>query len=74
VVSQVDRLPESVRKAVGVQIAGMSDDQLRKLRRSLLEVPAATSALRAKGKQVRDVVAAAIGLDGVLLLVTTTEI
>jgi hypothetical protein len=74
VVSGIENLPPPVRTAIGAQIAATSDDQLKQLRQSLSNVPAVKSALRAKGKEVRDVVAAAIGLNGVLILVTTIEV
>ena len=74
VVAEIDSLPAAVRKEVDAEIAKTSDTQLKSLRQSLAAVPAATSALSAKGKSVTDVVAAAIGQDGALLLVTTTEV
>ena len=74
VVAEIDSLPNAVRKEVDAQISHTSDGELKALRQSLLALPAAHSALSAKGKNVGDVVAAALGSDGALLLVTTTEV
>jgi hypothetical protein len=74
VVAEIDSLPQSVRKEIDTQISRMSDKELGALRRSLSLMPAASSALSAKGKNVSNVVAAALGTDGALLLVTTTEV
>jgi hypothetical protein len=74
VVAEIDSLPQSVRKEIDAQISHMSDKELRSLRLSLSAAPAVSSALSAKGKSVSNVVAAALGTDGALLLVTTTEV
>lgn len=74
VVAEIDSLPQSVRKEIDAQISHMSDMELRSLRQSLSAAPAVSSALSAKGKSVSNVVAAALGTDGALLLVTTTEV
>jgi len=74
VVAEIDSLPKSVRKEVDTQIARMSDGDVSALRRTLSALPAASSALSAKGKSVANVVAAALDDEGALLLVTTTEV
>jgi hypothetical protein len=74
VVAEIDSLPKSVRKEVDAQIAHMSDRDLEALRHTLSALPAASSALSAKGKSISNVVAAALDPEGALLLVTTTEV
>jgi len=74
VVAEIDSLPRPVRDEIDAKIAKTTENELRVLRHSLSAVPAATSALSAKGKSVKDVVAAALDPGGALLIVTTTEI
>jgi len=74
VVAEIDRLPKSVRKEVDTQIARMSDGDVSALRRTLSALPAASSALIAKGKSLSNVIAAALDDEGGLLIVTATEV
>jgi hypothetical protein len=74
IVAEIDSLPQAVRKEIDAQISRMSEKDLSSLRKSLSIMPAASSALTAKGKSVTNVVAAALATDGALLLVTTTDV
>jgi hypothetical protein len=74
VVAEIDSLPKSVREEIDAKIAQTTQKELQELRHSLSAIPAATSALSAKGKKVTDVVAAALDHEGALLIVTTTAI
>jgi hypothetical protein len=73
-VAEIDSLPKSVREEVDAKIAQTTEKELQELRHSLSAIPAATTALGAKGKKISDVVAAALDHEGALLIVTTTEI
>ena len=74
VVAEIDSLPQEVRKEVDAQISNTPKEELDAIRRSLSGMPAASNALDAKGKSIKDVVAVSLSADGALLLVTTTAV
>lgn len=73
-VAELTSLPRPVQEQVTDALAHASDQQLQALRRSIDAIPQACAALRDKGKNARDVIAAAFDEDGSLLLITLTSI
>ncbi len=66
----IDELPEDTRNQVNQLVASRTADQLERLRQAIEGVPAAKSALEAKGFSARDVVVAQIDDAGELTIVT----
>jgi len=69
-VVDVQDLPPSVQQQVDAASAQMSKDDMDSLRSSIDATPEASSALKEKGITSAQVVAAAVGQDGTLTLVT----
>ena len=69
-VVDVDQLPPETKTEVDQFVAKQGDDGLRKLRQSVDSTPEAKSALEQKGMTSQQVVAASLGNDGTLTLIT----
>jgi hypothetical protein len=74
VVAELDSLPKPVREQVNASVSRRTDAELASLRHSIGVIPEASAALKAKGKSATEVIAAAIDVDGTLLLITTTAV
>lgn len=70
----LETLPQAAQEQVYAASLRMSDDQLRALRRSIDNLPAASEALKANNLRTSDVLAAVINGDGQLLLITAVVI
>ncbi|MBV8765845.1 MAG: hypothetical protein JO137_03875 [Hyphomicrobiales bacterium] len=73
-VISIEALSQEAQEQVYAASLRMSDDQLRALRRSIDNLPAAAEALKANDLKTSDVVAAVINGDGQLLLITAMVI
>jgi hypothetical protein len=69
-VVDIEQLPESTKTEVKAIVAKRSDADLQKLRGSIDATPAVKSALEAQGLTSAEVVAASLGNDGALTLIT----
>jgi hypothetical protein len=69
-VVDVDQLPPETKTEVDQFVAKQGDDGLKKLRQSVDSTPEAKSALEQKGMTSQEVVAASLGNDGTLTLIT----
>jgi hypothetical protein len=69
-VVDVDQLPPETKTQVDAYVAKQGDDGLKKLRASVDSTPEAKSALQQKGMTSQQVVAASLGNDGTLTLIT----
>lgn len=69
-VVDVDQLPPDTKTEVDQFVAKQGDDGLKKLRQSVDSTPEAKSALEQKGMTSQEVVAASLGNDGTLTLIT----
>jgi hypothetical protein len=70
----IEDLPREAQEQVYVASLRMNDDQLRALRRSIDNLPAASAALKARNLHPSDVLAAVINGEGQLLLITAVVI
>jgi hypothetical protein len=69
-VVDIEQLPEATKAQVEAIVAKRSDADLQKLRGSIDATPAAKSALEAQGLTSAAVIAASMGSDGALTLIT----
>ncbi len=69
-VVDMKELPPQTQAKVNDYVAKQADTDLRKLRSSVDSTPQAKSALQAKGMTSEEVVAASLGNDGTLTLIT----
>ena len=69
-VVDIEQLPEATKTEVKVIVAKRSDADLQKLRGSIDATPEVKSALEAQGLTSAEVVAASLGNDGALTLIT----
>lgn len=69
-VVDVDQLPPQTKTKVDEYVAKQGDDGLKKLRASVDSTPQAKSALQQKGMSSAEVIAASLGNDGTLTLIT----
>ena len=72
-VVDIEQLPEATKAQVEAIVAKRSDADLQKLRGSIDATPAAKSALEAQGLTSAAVVAASMGSDGALTLITKKD-
>jgi hypothetical protein len=72
-VVEIEQLPEATKARVEAIVAKRSDADLQKLRGSIDATPAAKSALEAQGLTSAAVVAASMGSDGALTLITKKD-
>ena len=72
-VVEIEQLPEATKAQVEAIVAKRSDADLQKLRGSIDATPAAKSALEAQGLTSAAVVAASMGSDGALTLITKKD-
>jgi hypothetical protein len=73
-VVNLDGLPNAAQEQVYAASSQISDEQLRALRRSLGALPMASAALKEKGLNASNVLAAVIDGNGALLLITAEVI
>lgn len=66
----IEQLPAATKEQVNAVVAKSSDAELKQLRGSIDGVPQIKSALEAKGMTSAQVVAASMGSDGALTLIT----
>jgi len=66
----IDTLPDTTKAQVNAVVAKRSDADLQKLRGSIDATPEVKSALEAKGMSSAEVIAASMGNDGALTLIT----
>ena len=69
-VVDIEELPEDTQKQVNDVVAKGGDEQLQRLRASVDGMPELKSALEAKGMTSAQVIAASMGEDGALTLIT----
>lgn len=69
-VMDIEELPEATQKQVAEVVEQRGDEQLRRLRTSIDGMPQLKSALEAKGLTSAQVIAASMGEDGALTLIT----
>ena len=72
-VVDIEQLPEATKAQVEAIVAKRSDADLQKLRGSIDATPAAKSALEAQGLTSAAVIAASMGSDGALTLITKKD-
>ena len=72
-VVDIEQLPEATKAQVKAIVAKRSDADLQKLRGSIDATPEVKSALEAQGLTSAAVVAASMGIDGALTLITTKK-
>ena len=72
-VVDIQQLPEATKAQVEAIVAKRSDADLQKLRGSIDATPAAKSALEAQGLTSAAVIAASMGSDGALTLITKKD-
>jgi hypothetical protein len=73
-VVDIDDLPPPVRSQVDAVVAQMSVEDLQALRASIDETPLTSSALKARGLNSSQVVAANVDAEGKLTLITNSEV